>query len=132
MQFIVGKYRLYDIVKIGTLFMMAGLLVLFIFQNDIYFIVIGLFFYVFGIGLANGFISRLIITIEGFPHHILSTMYGFIQTLIFVLVISVVNILMDYFSFLLRSFSWSAFLVGLIGVFFATKYISTYCQRGWG
>jgi DHA1 family multidrug/chloramphenicol efflux transport protein-like MFS transporter len=131
MQFIVGKYRLYTIVKMGTLFMTIGLILILLNYMSINMIVLGLFFYVFGMGLANGCISRLIITLEGYPHNIISSMFGFIQTLFFVLGISAVNEWMNHLAFVTWSFSLSLCLFGFIGLLVVTSFISSYRDRGW-
>jgi len=131
MQFIVGKYRLYAIVKVGTLFMVIGLLIVLTTYTDMNAIVIGLFFYAFGMGIANGCINRLVMTLPGYSQNILSSMLGFILSVVVVIGISVINEWVSYFAFALGSFSLSLCLCGFIGLFIVTKFISSYANREW-
>lgn len=131
MQFIVGKYKLYSVVKTGTLFMLIGSLIVLFNSNHITIITIGLFFYALGLGLANGCICRLIMTIEGYSNSMLSSMLGFVQMLFFVVGITVLNEFMSYFKFELWSLTLSLSLFGFTGLIGVTKYISLYRNREW-
>lgn len=131
MQFIVGKYRLYAIVKTGTLFALIGLIIILFNASNINTIVIGLFFYALGMGLANGCLCRLILTVQGYSHSLLSSMFGFIQSLFFVVGITVINEFMSYWHFALWSFALSLGIVGFVGLLLTTKHISFYRNRDW-
>lgn len=131
MQFIVGKYRLYFVVKTGILFMLIGLLIILVNSNNITNIAISLFFYVLGMGLANGCIFRLIMTIEGYSNSMLSSMLGFLQMLFFVVGITVINQFMSYYKFVLWSFTLSVCVFGFAALVLITKYIPLYRDREW-
>ncbi len=131
MQFIVGKYRLYSVVKTGILFMLFGFLIVLLNSNNITVITLGLFFYALGMGLANGCICRLIMTIEGHLNSMLSSMLGFVQMVFFVIGITLMNELMSYYKFALWSFTLSVGLFGFAGLVLLIKYISSYRYREW-
>ncbi len=131
MQFIVGKYRLYSVVKTGILFMLTGLLIILVNPNNITNIAVALFFYALGMGLANGCVYRLIMTIEGYSNSMLSSMIGFLQMLFFVVGIAVINEFMNYYKFALWSFTLTLCLFGFAALVFITKYISFYRNRDW-
>ncbi len=131
MQFIVGKYRLYYVVKTGILFMLIGLLIILTNSSNITNISISLFFYALGMGLANGCIFRLIMTIEGYSNSLLSSMLGFLQMLFFVIGITIMNEFMSYYKFALWSFTLSVCVFGFAALVLITKYISRYRDREW-
>lgn len=131
MQHIAGKYRMYSIVKVGSFFVLIGLMLTLLGSTHIEVIAIGLLIYALGMGLANGCIWRLIMTIKGYSHSMLATMLGFMQTLFFTIGITVSNEFISHYKFSLYSFTSSLCLFGFLGFIFITKYISAYRDREW-
>lgn len=131
MQYAVGRYRIFSIVHIGNIIAFIGLLISLLGSSYIEFISIGLLFYGLGMGLANGCIWRLTMTIKGYSHSVIASMLGFMQMLFFVTVLILVNQYISFHQFALWSFSWSAFLFGIIGFILIIIYISAYRDREW-
>lgn len=131
MQFIVGKFRIYSIVKVGGFLILIGLLITLLGIHSIEIITMGIFVFALGMGLANGCIWRLIMTIKGFPHSMLASMEGFIQTISFAVGITLVNEYISYYQFSLFSFVSSLFIFGFIGFLLMMVYIANYRDRGW-
>lgn len=90
-----------------------------------------MFFYALGMGLANGCIFRLIMTIEGYSNSMISAMLGFIQMLFFVVGITLINEFMNDYKFALWSFTLSVCVFGLVALVLVTKYIARYREREW-
>lgn len=131
MQFIAGKYSLYSIVKVSNSLIIVGLLIGLIGTHSIEWITSGLFIYALGMGLANGCIWRIVVTIKPFSHTTLSSMLVFVQALMFVIGIALTNEFMSHHHFELWSFSSTNFLFGLIGFILLSIYISAYRGREW-
>jgi DHA1 family multidrug/chloramphenicol efflux transport protein-like MFS transporter len=131
MQYIVGRYSLYSIVKIGNVLTLLGLGVGLIGFNSINIIVAGLFIYTFGIGLVNGCVMRLIMTIKGYSQGLLATLLSFIETFLFVIAIMLSNQLFNYFNFSFLSFTSVNFLLGVIGYILTITFISPHQKHGW-
>lgn len=131
MQFIVGRYRMYSIVVLGSVLVLVGSIVVLLGFNSIILITSGLFIYAFGMGLANGCLWRLIMTVQGYSHAMLASMMGFMQALVFSVGIVVLNNIMDHYQFSLLCFSSSVFLCGFIGFCMTMFCISAYRNRGW-
>jgi len=131
MQFIAGQFSIYRIVKIGAILLLLGLSISLLGSSSIDIIAIGLCMYNFGIGLMNGCIIRLVMSIQGYSKNILATMMGFVETLLFFVGITVMNEYFIYFKFSLLSFTVSSLIFGLIGYFWANRYILAYKDRAW-
>jgi DHA1 family multidrug/chloramphenicol efflux transport protein-like MFS transporter len=131
MQLIVGRYRLYSIVMTGAFFILFGLAVILAGTNYINMIVIGILIYAFGMGIANGCIWRLIMTVKGHSHSMLAAMLGFLQTLSFAVGVTVLNEFISYYQFSFLSFTASIFIFGLIGFLLLIHYISAYKDYKW-
>jgi len=130
MQYIVGKFRLYSIVRVGALLVLIGVTISII-KMTMDAIVAGLFITSLGIGLANGCIWRLVLSIKGHSHAMLSSTLGFMQALFFAIGISLINEFISYYHFELWSFSISLFAFGALGFLLLINYISTYKNREW-
>lgn len=131
MQFIAGRYPIYWLVKIGSAIMLLGLLISLIGSVSMMFIVGGLFIYTFGLGITNGCIIRLVMSIKELPTGMVASMLTFIQTLLFVIGIAVINIILTHFDFSLLSFTVSTFVTGAIAYMLTNWHISTYRERAW-
>jgi len=131
MQFIVGRYRMYSIVIVGSFGVLIGSLIILIGSNHIEIIAWGIFIYALGMGLANGCLCRLIMTIKGHSHAMLASMLGFLQTLLIATTVTILNEIISYYQFSLWSFTLSMLLFGFIGFLLTTYYISTYKNRDW-
>lgn len=131
MQYIVGRFRMYGIVKWGNAFLFIGTCISLIGYRSINIFVIGLFLYSLGMGLANGCIMRLIMSIQGYSHGIIASILGCFQTLFFALGITVMNEYYSHFNYSLWSFAASSFGFGLIAFILINKFIANYQQRGW-
>jgi hypothetical protein len=75
----------------------------------------GIFVYALGMGLANGCLWRLLMTIKGYSHAMLASMLGFMQTLLLFIGVTVLNEIISYYQFSLWSFTSSMFIFGFIG-----------------
>ncbi len=131
MQFMVGNYRIYRIVKIGALLVLLGVLMCLLGSQDIRWIALGMLIYALGMGLANGCIMRLVMTITGYSHAMLASMLGFMQTLLLFIGITVTNEFISHQHFSSWSFTLSLFLFGASGFLLVNQYISAYKTRGW-
>lgn len=131
MQFIAGNYSIYKIVRVGGALVLIGSIVSLVTTKSILLITVGLGIYSFGIGLVNGCIIRLIMSIKGYTQSMIAAMVGFIETLAFFIAITVMNEYFIYFKFSLLSFTVLVFVFGLITYFYVNKYIEQYKERGW-
>ncbi len=131
MQFIAGNFRLYSIVRMGALFVLIGVIIVLFNKNNMDVIVMGMFITSLGEGLANGCLWRLILTIPGYSHAMLSATFGFMQALLFAIGIEVMNRFISHHHFELWSFAYSVFLFGTLGFLLLLNYISAYKNRGW-
>lgn len=131
MQFLAGKYKMYDLVNTGIILLIFGLIISAVGYSSIDVIVSGLFIYTLGLGLANGCLFRLVMSLEGLPSGLVATLLGFIQMLLFGLGIMLSNKISNYFDYSLLSFAMSTLFFGLIAYLLTKKYISFYHQREW-
>lgn len=130
MQYLVGKFRLYTIVRLGALLVLIGVTISLI-KINMNAIVAGMFITSLGIGLANGCLWRLILSIKGHSHAMLSSALGFMQALFLALGIALLNEFISHYHFALWSFSISLFVFGLLGFLLLINYISAYKNREW-
>lgn len=131
MQFIAGKYSMHSIIKTGTLLLLSGLLISVLGYSNIYIVVSGFSIYTLGVGLANGCLFRLVMSIKDLPSALLSTMLGFIQTLFFVIGIIISNRIFHYFDYSLLSFTLACFACALLAFWMIRRYIPAFHQREW-
>lgn len=131
MQFIVGRFKIYSIVMLGSFIVLLGSIICLVGHNHIGIIALGLFFSAFGLGLANGCIWRLVMTIKDYSHAMLASMLAFMQTLLMAIGITVLNEVMHFYNFSLLSFSLAVSMFGITAFILTTIYISTYRDRGW-
>lgn len=131
MQFIAGKYRIYSLIKVGSMLMLLGLLMSAISSNYIMAVALGLLVYSLGIGLANGCIMRLLMSSKQFPLSMLAAMLGFIQSLLLVVGITMVNKICSHFDFTTLSFTLCSLVCGIIAYWMIRKYLVTYRERAW-
>ncbi len=57
MQFIAGKFQIYQLIRNGSLILFTGLLIGLIGTSSILWISFGLFVYTFGLGIVNGLLN---------------------------------------------------------------------------
>ncbi len=131
MQFIAGKYRIYSLIKVGSMLMLFGLLISAISSNYIVVVVAGLLIYSLGIGIADGCIMRLLMSSKHFPLSMLAAMLGFIQSLLLVVGITVTNKICSHFDFTTLSFTLCSLVCGTIAYGMIRKYLVTYRERDW-
>lgn len=131
MQFLAGKHRMYTLVKAGSLLILAGLALGLLGAKNINFIVAGQFIYTLGLGLANGCIMRLIMSNKAFPQGMVASLFGFIETLLLVLGISITNKIFAYYDFSLLSFTVCSFGFGILAYAVINIYIKAYRDRAW-
>ena len=131
MQFIVGKFRLYTIVMLGSFIVLIAVFVAILNRNNIDAIVIALFMISLGDGLVNGCLIRLILTIPGHSHAMLSSTFGFMQALFFAIGVVLMNAFISHYHFELWSFAISVFIFGILGCLLTIRYISAYKTREW-
>lgn len=131
MQFIVGRYRMYSIVMIGSILVLIGSLIFLLGFNHIGVISIGMMIYALGMGLANGCLWRLLLTIKGHSHAMLAAMLGCLQTLFLTIGVVVFNEVISYYHFSFLSFTLSSFIFGFLGFLVTIIFIGNYRNRGW-
>ncbi len=131
MQFIVGRFKLYSIVKLGNYILMTGLTISLLGSKNIDIVIAGLFIHTLGVGIANGCIMRLIMSIKGYSHVMLASMLGVMQAILFAVILTIMNAYFSYFQFSLMSFTISSFVFGLIAFFIISNYIVAYRDRKW-
>lgn len=131
MQFIAGEFSMYRIVKTGALLILIGGVTSLLGSTSMLIITIGLFVYTFGMGLVNGCIIRLIMSIKGYSQSMLAAMLGFMETLLFFIAITLMNEYFIHFQFSLLSFTVSSFIFGVISFFLTSKYIAPHKERAW-
>ncbi|MCD6047377.1 MAG: hypothetical protein K0S08_1024 [Gammaproteobacteria bacterium] len=131
MQFLAGEFPIANLIKAGIVLVAAGLGVSVLGHANIYIFVSGQFIYTLGLGLANGCIFRLVMANKAFSTNLLSTMFGFIQTLAFAVGIFIANSICQYFNFSLLSFALTSFTFGFAALLTTLKYAAGYRQRAW-
>lgn len=131
MQFVVGRFRMYTIVMLGSILVLIGSIITLFGSNNIAIISAGLFMNALGLGFANGCLWRLVMTIKGYPHAMLASMGGFVQTLFMAVGVTIVNEVISYYQFSFASFIFSIFIFGFAAFVLTTFYISDYRDRSW-
>lgn len=136
MQFITGKLKLTSILKIGTLLVIIGAIINFLsiftdLELTLYFISIGLFIFGFGAGMCNGIIIRLILREKGYSANYAMSMMVFLQTLIMMLSLSIINRIMLIFNFHTICFSLINSIVGFVVSYFIVVFSKRYKNRNW-
>lgn len=131
MQFVVGRFRMYSIVMLGSFLVMIGSIITLFGYNNITIIAIGLFFDALGLGFANGCLWRLVMTIKGYSHAMLASMGGFVQTFFMAVGVTIINEIISYHQFSFASFIFSIFIFGFVASILTSFYISAYRDRGW-
>ncbi len=122
---------MYSIVKLGNYLLMLGLTISLLGSNNIDVIVAGLFVHTLGVGIANGCIMRLVMSIKGYSHVMLASMLGVMQAILFAVILTIMNEYFSYLQFSLMSFTTASFIFGLIAFFIISNYIVAYRNRKW-
>jgi len=131
MQFIAGKFRIYSLVKTGSIIFLIGIIICLIGTHNLWVLTSGFLIYGLGLGLVYGCVMRLILSMKNFSQAMLAAMFGFVQTLLMALSIILTNYLYSHFDFSMPSFTISIFGFGVIAFLLINKYIHDYRERAW-
>jgi DHA1 family multidrug/chloramphenicol efflux transport protein-like MFS transporter len=131
MQFIAGKFRISQLIKVGVCLSATGLALSLFGFHQIYFIVIGMFVYNLGMGLASGPITRLLMSIKGVPSGMVASLYGFIQMILIVTAIIVSNKIAHHFNYSLLNFAIIICFFGLVTMTMLPHYLALHRDRAW-
>jgi len=131
MQFVAGKFRIYSLIRLGSLVMLIGLFSSMLGSYSILIVVVGLLIYSLGLGITNGCIMRMLMSSKNFPLSMIAAMVGFIQTLLFVIGITLTNSICSHFDFSLLSFCLCAFGSGVIAYWLISRFNAAHKERDW-
>jgi DHA1 family multidrug/chloramphenicol efflux transport protein-like MFS transporter len=131
MQFIAGKFPISQLIKTGVCLSATGLVLSLFGFHHIYFVVMGMFVYNLGMGLATGPIIRLLMSIKGVPSGMVASLYGFIQMMLLVIGIMVSNKIAHYFHYSLLSFTAMTCCFGLVAMIMLQRYLALHRGRAW-
>lgn len=131
MQFIAGRWSFYWLIK-GTCFIsMLGVIIGFIFNYNLYMVVVGMFLYSFGLGIFNNLIGRLIMTIPNFAASMITSMMLFIVTMIFVFGIEIIDQINKHFGYSLANFTQITLVIMSIVLVLVNSYARIYKHKQW-
>ncbi len=131
MQSLAGNYSMSGIIKVGGYFLLSGLIFSTVFHANIWLVVVGQFFYTLGLGLANGCLYRLVLSIKICSTNVLSTLLGFSQSLCYALGIALCNSFLQYWQYSVLSFTLMTLLFGCCAFYMMRKTATFYQQRQW-
>ena len=114
MQYAAGKISFFKLISRGNLVAFIGLIIGIIFNTHINVFVGGLFLYMFGLGIFNGSIMRIIMSGKEHTQGMVVSLMVFIQTLSMGVGIEIINYLNGLFGFSLVSYSIICFIIGCV------------------
>lgn len=131
MHIAAGRVNFYRLVKIGSSLVFVGLMLSVIFNRNLNTVVLGLFFYSFGLGIFNTLIMRLVITLPDLPQSMLTSLMVFIQTTVFAFGIEITNRICYYFGYSLFGFTLISFIMACVFIILAAMYANIIRHRTW-
>ena len=129
MQCIADKYSISQLIKIGVWLVIAGLILSLCGFQYIYFVVGGMLIYNLGLGLSLGCVMRIVMSINGVPSGMVSTLFGFIEMGFLVAGIAMANKIAHHYDYSLQSFVLTICFFGLIAALMSKSYIVLYRDR---
>lgn len=126
-QILAGKISFSSIVSSSTMLSFIGLLISYIFRNNILMIVLGITIYNIGLGLLVGIVNRLILKVIPLYKNIVSTLFVFIETLSWSLLLIFSNIILNYLNYSFSGFT--LYLIILACIFLIINFIYAHSIR---
>lgn len=131
MQFIAGKFPISQLIKVGVYLVITGVIISLFGFRHIGFVVVGMFIYNLGLELANGCVTRLVMTLKGLPSGMVATLFGFIEMVFLIIAITIANKIAHHYDYNLLSFTASICFGGIGALLLARPYIALQRARAW-
>lgn len=131
MQFIAGKFSISQLIKVGVYLVITGVIISLFGFRHIHFVIVGMFIYNLGLGLANGCVTRLVMTLKGLPSGMVATLFGFIEMVFLIIGIVLTNKIAHHYNYNLLSFTASICFCGISAVLLARPYLALQRTRAW-
>ncbi len=131
MQIVAGRVKISKLIKMGSFMAFGGLALGLIFHNSLNIVVLGMFFYSFGLGISNTLVIRLVMTVPNLPKGMITSLMIFIQTISYAIGIEIANRFCSYYNYSLYGFTLISFIVACLFSVLAMIYSHINKTRGW-
>ncbi|HMT03071.1 MAG TPA: MFS transporter [Burkholderiales bacterium] len=131
MQIIAGKFSFYNLIIYGSSIAVLGLFITLIFNKNGNLFIVGMFISAFGIGLYNGPTIRLAMKATGESINLNSATMCLVNGLFLAVGLEIANILCDYYSYSLKTFSIINIFIGGLIIILSSIFAKQYKTREW-
>lgn len=131
MQFVAGRITFYKLMLFTVFLSFLGLILGYVFNEDLNAVVWGMCLYSFGVGIFNNLVTRLIMTTPDLPQSMVSSLMVFIQTFIFSIGVEVATHVCDIFGYSLSLFTLINFILGCMFFVLVSVYACMHKNKKW-